>query len=109
MIDLHSCGLPTRLKKLFRLAYPLSENQRSGTDALQISEQVLRDKFIEGLPFEIRHKIKLKEFEKFEDLVKFTNKLVVGYKEKREKEERKIISQIHGLSISSKEGPKIIE
>ena len=34
----------------------------------------------------------------------------MGYKEeRREKEERKIISQIHGLSISSQEGPKIIE
>lgn len=89
-----------RLKKLFHLAYPMGDTMRNNTDAVNITERILKDKFIDGLPFEIRYKIKQKEFPTFDELVKFSNKMAVCFDEERkEKEHREIISNIHGISL----------
>lgn len=87
-----------RLKKLFSLAYPQIGNQSSSS----AMDSVLMDKFIEGLPFEIRYKVKHKEFARFDDLVKVANKFSNSYdEERREKDERKLVAQIKHVSYQT--------
>ena len=37
-----------RLKKLFHLAYLMGDTMRNNTDAVNITEMILKDKFIDG-------------------------------------------------------------
>jgi hypothetical protein len=84
-----------RLKKWFYLAFPLTENKAS-TDTMNKLEEVLKDKFVEGLPLEIRHKVRDKTFKTFDELVKFTGRKASNFEdEKKYKEERRRIAMIH--------------
>ena len=86
-----------RLKKLFYFTFPLSESNKANTDTLNKLEEVLKDKFVDGLPLEIRHKVRDKTFETFDDLVKFTGRKVSNFEEEKiDREERKRIANIYG-------------
>ena len=79
-----------RLKKLFYLAFPLTEENKASTDTMNKLEEVLKGKFVEGLPLEIRHKVRDKTFKTFDELVKFTGRKASNFEdEKKDKEERR--------------------
>ena len=84
-----------RLKKKFYLAYPLTEAQRTNPDVLVHHESVLKDKFIDGLPFELRLKLKRKTFSSYDTLIKAAVSYEDIYEEERRaKKEIEIISNI---------------
>ena len=55
-----------RLKKLFYFTYPLSEANKANMDTLTKLEEVLKDKFVDGLPLEIRQ-VRDKTFKTFDE------------------------------------------
>ena len=85
-----------RLKKLFYLTYPLSERNKANMDTLRKLEEVLKDKCVDGLPLEIRHKVRDKTFKTFDELVQFTGRKASNHEEERkEKNEIRRIADIH--------------
>lgn len=85
-----------RLKKLFYLTFPLTDADKANTDTLNKLEEVLKDKFVDGLSFEIRHRVRDKSFKTFDELVKYTSNKSSYYEdEKKDKEERKRIANIY--------------
>ena len=56
----------------------------------------MKDKFVDGLSFEIRHRVRDKSFKTFDELVKYTSNKSSYYEdEKKDKEERKRIANIY--------------
>ena len=87
-----------RLKRLFQHAYPLTEEQRAIPDVLTVRDQLLRDRFIAGLPIKLREKVKFKSFNSYDDLVKSATKYDVSIQEMDdEKKKVEIIARIAGL------------
>ena len=86
-----------RLKKPFYFTFSLSETNKANTDTLNKLDEVLKDKFVDGLPLEIRHKVRDKTFNTFDELVKFTGRKVSNFEEeKNDRDERKRIANIYG-------------
>ena len=100
-----------RLKKKFYLAYPLTEAQRTNPDVLVHHESVLKDKFIDGLPFELRLKLKRKTFPSYDALIKAAVSYEDIYEEERRaKKEIEIISNISRKEDQvSEKLPEVIE
>jgi len=70
-----------RLKKIFAHVYPISDIQRNIPDVITMQEQMLKDKFISGLPLKLREKVKFKTFNTFDDLIKAATKYDVALQE----------------------------
>jgi Zinc knuckle len=88
-----------RLKRLFQHAYPLTDEQRAIPDVLTIRDQLLRDKFIAGLPIKLRERVKFKTFHSYEDLVKSATKYDVTLQEMNEERKKiEIVSRIAGFN-----------
>lgn len=84
-----------RLQKLFSHAYPLDKKD-AGTQVTTYLEKVLKDKFIDGLPLELRKSVKCKEFDNFERLVKETMKRSAALEESvLEKRQRETINNVN--------------
>lgn len=97
-----------RVKKLAKQAYSLSK-QQNNPDVIKIHDQMLSDKFLNGLPIKLGKRIKLKTYKNLEELIQatilFENALQDG---EDEKEDIDIIAQI-AFSEKDRETDELIE
>ena len=98
-----------RVKKLAKQAYPLSEQQKNNADVIKIHDQMLSDKFLNGLPIKLRKRLKLKTYKSLDELIQanilYENALQDGEEEKKDID---IIAQIV-FSEKDRETDELIE
>ena len=101
----------SRLKKLFYMVYPLTDRERTNPDVLHKCEAILKDKFVDGLPIELRCKLKRKTHLSLEGLAKLAISHSDSYEEEiRAKKEADYIASIHQKHASAVENkiPEVI-
>jgi hypothetical protein len=85
-----------RMLKAFHLAYPLKGTLDPTTSASR--EQMMMDRFIEGLQSELQARLKHKEFPSFEKLINKAELLAMAL------EEGQTRSRVHAVLIAAREG-----
>ena len=85
-----------RMRKAFHLAYPLKGTLDPTTNASR--EQMMMDRFIEGLQSELQARLKHKEFPSFEKLIDKAELLAMAL------EEGQTRSRVHAVLIAAREG-----
>ena len=68
-----------RMRKAFQLAYPL--NSSIDKVSMKSREQIMMDRFVEGLQMELQLKLKHKEFPSFEKLIEKGENLAITLEE----------------------------